>query len=118
MNASHLNVIREHVARTTNFTHKMLVKPDPNSFYLAGTAGLGHHSIDDNPVGTDVKLIQEPKNPYDKKAVACYLDGVKIGYVPRPLNQFIWHLTDKHYKITRWEPDHTDFPHFQVTLQD
>lgn len=34
-------------------------------------------------VGKDLNFVQEPKNEYDNKAVAIYLNGRKLGYVYR-----------------------------------
>jgi len=34
------------------------------------------------PVGTPVKLVREPDNPYDPFAIAVFVDGRHIGYIP------------------------------------
>lgn len=46
----------------------------------------GLNVIDDLIVGTCVELRAEPSNPYDPKAVAIWLNGSKIGYIPRHEN--------------------------------
>lgn len=37
--------------------------------------------------GVTVVLNPEPKNKYDKYAIAIYLNNEKIGYVPKPINK-------------------------------
>lgn len=48
-----------------------------------------HDSI---KVGARVTLVPEFDNPYDPNAVALYLDGKKIGFVPRGMNEGIAQL--------------------------
>lgn len=96
------------------------LKPDPRSFYLAGTSGAGARTFNTNQVGAEVKLLKEPMNNYDSKAVAVYLDGVKIGYAPRPLNQFLWFLVEgSTFIVSEWDldnVDHPDYPLIQVRM--
>jgi hypothetical protein len=47
-----------------------------------------------------VRLIGEPGNPFDKYAVKVLINGVHIGYVPKPVNIDIWALRDQWFKPT------------------
>ena len=40
-------------------------------------------------VGKKVHLRVEPENPYDPKAVAIFLNHVKLGYIPQDSNDVI-----------------------------
>lgn len=52
--------------------------------------------------GADVVLVREPDNKFDKNAVAVWVDGERIGYVPKATNRALaafidqggreWHL--------------------------
>jgi len=56
-------------------------------------AGFSHYDginvFEDLKVGTLLTLKAEPDNPYDPEAVAVFLGSVRLGYVPRALNQKI-----------------------------
>ena len=39
-------------------------------------------------------MLRDPKNEYDKYAIAIYLDKVRIGWVPQELNLVISRLMD------------------------
>ena len=39
--------------------------------------------INSNPEKVIVEVIPEPENPYDKNAKAVFIDGKKIGYIPK-----------------------------------
>lgn len=51
--------------------------------------------------GCKVTLLREPTNQHDVNAIAVYLKGAKIGYVPRSLTWQFRDLPDR--KITRAE---------------
>jgi HIRAN domain len=36
--------------------------------------------------GTPVQLVREPANPADRNAVAVYVDGKPVGYIPKKDN--------------------------------
>lgn len=94
-------------------------KADPMSFHLSGTSGCGARTFNTSQRDAPVTLIREPFNTYDSKAIAVYLDGVKIGYVPRPVNQFVWFLIDSQseWQVTDWDLDtQPEYPLIQVTL--
>jgi HIRAN domain len=46
--------------------------------------------------GIEVTLVREPENKFDKNAVAVWIDGVHVGYIPKnqnaPLAAMIDHL--------------------------
>jgi hypothetical protein len=38
------------------------------------------------PAGAPAILIREPNNPFDPRAVAVWIDAVKVGYIPKNQN--------------------------------
>ena len=66
-------------------------------------------------VGTKLKLVPEPENPYDAKAVALYFDTKKLGFIPRGENRVVSKFLNLGYHnvfeafINRVSPDeHTE----------
>jgi len=56
---------------------------EPTHSYESFIAGWMHHP-GGYPVKDDVlEAIREPENAYDRNAVALYLGGRQVGYVPR-----------------------------------
>lgn len=45
--------------------------------------------------GAIVKLVREPTNQYDANAVAIYVDGARIGYVPKKQNAVLAQFIDQ-----------------------
>lgn len=41
-------------------------------------------------IGDTVDLITDPNNEYDNTAVACYVDDVHIGFVPKESNSALF----------------------------
>jgi len=41
-----------------------------------------------------LKLIREPKNPYDKYAVAIYKQNKKVGYIPKTNSRIVASMLD------------------------
>ncbi len=62
-------------------------------YLLCNVAGFSHWDglevFSQLEPGVELTLVPEPDNPYDPNAVAFYLAGVKIGYVPRDSNSTI-----------------------------
>ena len=59
--------------------------------YRAYVRGLQFHDlpeyyIDDLEAPQDLDLVREPDNRHDKRAVAVYHNGLKLGYLPREDN--------------------------------
>ena len=97
------------------------MKPDNyfNHFDIAGfTYYEGVDVFDELKIGTTVKLVAEPENPYDRNAVAIYYKDKKLGFVPRNENKMISKLLQFGYKkiftakINRISPD--EHPENQV----
>lgn len=40
-------------------------------------------------IGTELQMVPESENKYDSKAVALYLDDLKLGYLPKSDNRII-----------------------------
>ncbi|KAF0152452.1 MAG: hiran domain protein [Ignavibacteria bacterium] len=57
-------------------------------FYVAGFVYYDGETVLNNlKVGEELKIIQEPTNPYDRRALEIYTaNNIKIGYVPREEN--------------------------------
>lgn len=56
-------------------------------------------------VGQTLRLVREPLNRHDKRAVAIYFDSVKLGYLPRQGNYTVAQMLDRgqalHAEIAR-----------------
>jgi HIRAN domain len=51
-------------------------------------------------VGQELLLVREPDNPYDGNAVAVFtLEGRKLGYIPRDVNEIPAAMYDQSIKI-------------------
>lgn len=53
--------------------------------YIAGTMYKegGKKILPTLPAGQNLSLKAEPTNPYDKNAVAVYMEDIQLGYVPK-----------------------------------
>jgi hypothetical protein len=60
--------------------------------------GMEHAKSNDIVVGlkpgTDVTLLREPGNPFDPLAVSVWVEGRRIGYVPKKQNSLLSHQID------------------------
>ena len=64
-----------------------------NRFYIAGFQYYkGGKYINRLRVGNLLRLVPEPDNPYDNKAVEVYFRQIKLGYIPRSDNPAISRL--------------------------
>ena len=80
-------------------------RPDWKLVLWTGIAGVQYH-IDVNSdegkkflkslkPGTELKLVREPKNKYDRWAIAVYtVDGIQLGHMTRYKNETIARLID------------------------
>jgi hypothetical protein len=50
--------------------------------------------------GTKFALVREADNPYDANAVAVYLDGLKLGFIPREANSPVARLLDRGERVS------------------
>ena len=50
-------------------------------------------------IGTELQLVPEPENPFDKNAVALYLGESKLGFIPRGNNREISKLLNAGYSV-------------------
>jgi len=50
--------------------------------------------------GDLLDMLREPGNPYDKRAVALFWNGYKIGYIPRRENTAITQMLDRQMSLT------------------
>jgi len=65
-------------------------------------AGFQHHAGVDSAFepGEEIELRREVDNAYDRRAVALYRSGEKIGYLPRSDNKVIANMLDSGAKLT------------------
>jgi len=47
--------------------------------------------------GADVSLVPEPTNPHDRNAIAVYVDGKQLGYVPAELTADVRRMMARDY---------------------
>lgn len=58
--------------------------------------GMKSHVMASLAVGTELRLVREPGNRYDDKAIALYsASGAMIGYIPRDVNSIPAALLDQ-----------------------
>ena len=54
----------------------------------------GPQLINKMEIGDTIKLVREPNNKYDNKAIALYFQNNKIGFIPQMDNQVICNMMD------------------------
>jgi CpXC protein/HIRAN domain len=65
-------------------------RAEPDRFFVAGFPyHEGPRLIDRLTAGDPLRLVREPDNPHDPRAVAIYNQDDRIGYVPRERNREI-----------------------------
>ena len=84
---------------------KARVIPKPVSLFQCHVAGFPYYQgpmiISNLKPGEQLKLLREPNNPYDSKAIAVFTsNGHKLGYVPRTHNPLPADLMDNGHKLT------------------
>ena len=50
--------------------------------------------------GDPLRLVREPENPHDRRAVAVYWRGCKLGYLPRVENAAVAQMLDRQLGLT------------------
>ncbi|TXD36729.1 hypothetical protein FRC98_12955 [Lujinxingia vulgaris] len=80
--------------------HRTSPPPPPGHALLIHTpvAGLQFHEFQlaafPLDLGQRLRVVREPDNPYDARAIALYAGDRRIGYVPRRLNKMPARLLD------------------------
>jgi hypothetical protein len=54
----------------------------------------GPQLLDKMEIGDTIKLVRDPNNKYDNKAIALYFQNNKIGFIPQMDNQVISNMMD------------------------
>src|SRR5437016_1584714 len=72
----------------------------PNRYSIVGTQFTGGGEsivtfVASLKPGVPALLVREPGNQYDKNAIAVYVDGKKIGYVPKKQNAVLAQFIDQ-----------------------
>lgn len=105
--------IKKYVKRPTQYRRSQ-EQPRTNEFEIAGMAyrkeAIASIMKKNRPGYSDfvyrvkedyVELIPEPDNPYDKNAIAVYMNNVQIGYVPTGLTESIRPYIGNCYFVAR-----------------
>ena len=62
-------------------------------FNIAGfTYYDGVMAFNDLKIGTELKLVPEPTNQYDPRAIAIYYKEYKLGFIPKSENRIFYKL--------------------------
>ena len=62
-------------------------------FNIAGfTYYDGVMAFNDLKIGTELKLVPEPTNQYDPRAIAIYYKEHKLGFIPKSENRIFYKL--------------------------
>ena len=77
----------------------------PVSLFQCHVAGFPYYQgpmiFSDLKPGQPLKLLREPRNPHDSKAIAVFTSsGHKLGYIPRTHNPLPADLMDNGHKLT------------------
>ena len=79
----------------------MRIKSDKEHFLNCNVAGfsykLGCMVFNQLKVGTELRLVREDENPYDKNAVAVFYEDTHIGYIPHSENAELAKFLDLGY---------------------
>lgn len=73
----------------------------PNRYSIVGTnfTGIPEKFMQELQPGTPAVLAREPTNAYDPNAIAVYVDGRRVGYVPRKNNATLARFIDEHGEV-------------------
>lgn len=63
----------------------------------------GPQLINKMEIGDTIKLVREPNNKYDNKAIALHYNNHKIGFVPRIDNEVLSNIMDTNTLILEAE---------------
>ncbi len=92
-----LKLLHENNTTLDVFRREMLAL----SCLVAGTSFLSLQQTEPKMTENTVfDLKREPKNKFDKKAIAIYFQKEKIGYVPKEKNEVIANLMDAGKKFS------------------
>lgn len=69
----------------------------PNRYSIVGTqfTGVPESFVAALKPGTPAVLVREPENPHDPNAIAIYVEGKRIGYVPKKQNAVLAQFIDQ-----------------------
>ena len=92
--------------RTHRSRHKRTSPPPPPGHALLlhiAVAGLRFHEFElaafPLDLGQRLRMLREPDNPYDARAIALYAGDRRIGYVPRQHNKMPARLMDAGWQL-------------------
>jgi len=62
---------------------------------VAGTTFSDYALVaQDISVGSELKMVRDPKNPHDANAIALTFDDVRVGWIPREKNEMLATMMD------------------------
>lgn len=65
------------------------------TYSIVGTNHTGKEAfVNGLETGTAVVLVREPRNQYDPMAIAVYIGGERVGYIPKRQNQVLANFID------------------------
>lgn len=71
--------------------------------------------------GDALKMVREPENPYDANAVALYVRGIKLGYVPKKENMTLALLLDQnaplYAKVDRFDVEARSWERVKIVVE-
>lgn len=93
--------------RRTGDTYELTPLPEPGDvelpFLVHGIRHLADHEralVGELQPGDLLSLAHEPTNPFNERAVLVTRSGVRLGYVPDPLVEYIHAVTRHDYTVT------------------
>lgn len=95
---------------------KLLSKP----FYIAGVKYSEAHKLTPKN-NVDVSISHHPENKFDAFALACTIDGIPVGHIPRT-EQATWfyhtfHNIPVRCRVVAWDRNKPPFEEIQVVLE-
>jgi hypothetical protein len=86
---------------------------DPPKRLECSLAGVGYRQLELRrlPKSTRAALVREPNNQHDPNAIAVYVDGRHVGYVPKDMASLMasvmehgkWTYVCPHMRVGLWE---------------
>jgi len=94
---------------------------EPVSIYKAHLRGLAYYDYRQVKsrlaVGTELKLVREPDNPYDADAIAVYFGKHQLGYLPAVENAVMARMMDSGLVLTARITEHSGKPYREVEAE-
>ena len=103
------NELKAILAEKTNYHFSELDMDEFNNMWesqkypskIVGSSFIGgaQETISQLQAGDTIDLEDEPNNPYDSNAIACYYKGRKLGYIPKEQTSFFKDFYSRKAKV-------------------